>query len=284
MSAGILRISAFLCFVFVLQQPLQAGCVDSVHIKVKPVQCYGLRNGVIDITEIFGGQAPFYFSLDGQSYSTRPTFDLLWAGDYNLYVRDSTGCVTILSVLVPQPEELKVKISLLDTATVVGEWVQLKATVYPPGSVLTDIKWRPPALFPTQNQLTQIARFTEDTDVFVEVRSKDGCIARDILTVQVEETNLYFPNVFRPGSEQDNYFTLFAGDGVERVLLLQVFNRNGSMVFEKRNFLPNDPLIGWDGKWHGQLAPAGVYVWAAQVVFLDGKRHRFSGSVTLLPD
>jgi hypothetical protein len=100
--------------------------------------------------------------------------------------------------------------------------------------------------------------------------------------VAVEQTNLYFPNAFSPDSNQDNYFTLHAGEGVERIVLLQVFNRGGNMVFEKRNFAPNDPQSGWNGKWQGRRAPTGVYPWVAQVQFLDGTKRRYSGGVTLI--
>ena len=282
MPTGIIRFIALLLLLSLFQQPLQAGCIDSVHVKVKPVQCYGLRNGVIEISEVFGGKMPFYFSLDGQSYSTRPMFDLLKAGEYMLYVRDSNGCIIIYPVLVQQPEELKVKLSIQNSTVVAGEWVEITAAVFPSSSVITDIKWRPPGLFAMQQNLNQTVRLLENTDIAIEVRNAGGCIARDILPVEVEATNLYFPNVFRPGSKQDNYFTLFAGDGVEQVLSMQVFNRSGNLVYEKQNFLPNDPQIGWDGKWRGRPAPAGVYAWFAQVKFLDGKQQRYSGNITLI--
>lgn len=284
MHRGLLRVSAFLCLIYLCHQPLIAGCIDSVHLKVKPVQCFGLRNGVIEVSEVFGGTSPFYFSIDGLSYSTRPKFDLLWAGEYRVYVRDSNGCVMIYPILVPQPEELKVKLVMQDSLVVPGAWVQIRAEVYPPASVITEINWRPPAVFSAQNQLTQVAHFYEDTEVAIEVRNANGCIAQDALSVQVETTNLYFPNVFRPGSNQDNFFTLFAGEGVDRVVSMQVYNRAGNLVYEKRNFQPNDPQIGWDGKWRGRPAPAGVYAWIAQIAFLDGHKEHFTGNVTLIQE
>mgnify|MGYP001226933067 CR=1 FL=1 len=93
---------------------------------------------------------------------------------------------------------------------------------------------------------------------------------------------MYFPNVFRPGSGQDNYFTVFAGEGVSKVVVLQVFGRNGDMVYENRNFLPNDPVDAWTGKIGDRTAPPGVYTWLATLEFLDGSRQHYSGNVTLL--
>lgn len=260
----------------------RANCVDSVHVMVKPVQCFGLRNGVIEVIEVMGQHPPYYFSLDAQTFSTRPVFDLLWAGEYILYVRDSTGCVREFPVLVPEPEELKVDLDVNDPYIVAGEPFQIKATVYPPNSDLTAIQWRPPALFPVQNQLTQPVSITKDTDFAIEIRNSDGCIARDNLSIPVEQTNLYVPNAFTPGSNQNNYFTVFSGEGVARVIYLQVYSRGGHLVFENRNFQPNDPLMGWNGKWRNRLAPPGYYVWIAEVEYLDGNRKRMSGGVALV--
>lgn len=259
-----------------------ANCVDSVHINVKPVQCFGLRNGVIEVIEVTGQHPPYYFSLDGQTFSTRPVFDLLWAGEYILYVRDSTGCVREFPVLVPEPEELKVDLDVNDAYIVAGEQFQIKATVYPPNSNLTAIQWRPPALFPVQHQLAQLVSIAENTDFAIEVRNTDGCIARDNLTVPVEQATLYVPNAFSPGSNQNNYFTVFSGEGVARVIYLQVYSRGGHLVFENRNFQPNDPLMGWNGKWRSRPAPAGYYIWIAEVEYLDGDRKRMSGGVALV--
>lgn len=263
---------------------LHAGCIDSVHWEVQAVKCNGLRNGVIEIVKVYSEQPPFYYSLDGQSYSTRPVFDLLWAGEYTLYVRDATGCEQVYNVLVPEPEKLQVSLSIDDTSVVAGSWIQVTATVSPSGANLAAISWRPPGLFAVQNKLVQEIRLVEDTDIAIEIRNQNDCIARDNLSITVEQTNVYFPNVFAPGSSQDNYFTLFAGEGVERIALLQVFDRSGSMVYEKRNFYPNDPQSGWNGKWRGRQAPPGVYPWVAKVEFLDGNTRQFSGSVTLIQE
>lgn len=260
----------------------RASCVDTVLLNVKPVQCFGLRNGVIEVTEVHGYYPPYYFSLDGQTFSTRPVFDLLWAGEYLLHVRDSTGCVKVFPVMVPEPEELKVDLDVNDNSIKAGEEFQIKATVYPSTIQLTAILWRPPSLFPNQNQLVQTVSVAEDTDFAIEIRNANGCIARDNLSVTVEQTNLYVPNAFSPGSNQNNYFTLFSGEGIKRVVYLQVYGRSGHLIFENRNFQPNDPLMGWNGKWRNRLAPPGYYVWMAEVEYLDGSREQLKGGVALV--
>ncbi|HRI60069.1 MAG TPA: gliding motility-associated C-terminal domain-containing protein, partial [Saprospiraceae bacterium] len=279
MSKFLLRLfPAALLFVW-FQRSAVAGCVDSVRLEIKSVQCFGLRNGVVHVDTVFGGEKPFFYSIDGQSYSTNPTFDHLWPGDYILYVRDASNCVRQWPVRVSEPEELLVHLFSGKDVTAAGESFELKAVVTPEGISLQAIEWRPPDLFQRQDTLVQSVQISETTTFAVEVQTKDGCIARDQATVEVEKTNLYFPNVIKPGSNQDAYFTLFAGTGIARIVKMQVYSRGGGLVFERQDFAPNDPVKGWNGRWQGKYVQPGVYPWSTVVEYQDGKQEMFRGTV-----
>ena len=49
-----------------------------------------------------------------------------------------------------------------------------------------------------------------------------------------------------------------------------------------KNFSPGDEMFGWDGTWRGKEADSGVYVFLAEVKFIDGKTEMFKGDVTLI--
>lgn len=272
---------AVLLFLWVLQHAV-ADCVDSVHLEIKAVQCYGLRNGIVHVDTVFGGEKPFFYSLDGQSYSTNPTFDHLWPGNYTLYVRDASNCVRQWAINVAEPEEMRVYL-IPDKNTVrAGEPVELRAVITPESTPLAAVTWRPPDLFQTQDSLIQRVVISETTTFAVSVHTFDGCLACDQATVEVEKINLYFPNIIKPGSSQDAYFTIFAGEGVSRIVLMQVYSRGGGMMFERRDFAPNDPIRGWNGRWQGRYVQPGVYSWTAIVEYLDGKQKHFQGDVTVV--
>lgn len=260
----------------------QSGCIDSVEIRVFPVNCYGLRDGVIRIDTVFGGVPPFYYSLDNNSFSTRPEFDRLWAGEYDLYVRDANGCIFHLYALVPDAEPLSVDLSAVDTVILAGETAVLTAQVSPPHAKLASITWSPAALFPAQASLTQTARPVESLVVWVEVRDSNGCSARAGQSIRVEEPPLFFPNVFMPGSADNGAFTVFGSDVVASVELMQVFSRNGSLLFEQHDFAPNDPTLGWHGRWRGRTVQPGVYSWLTIVRLKNGQSRRYLGSVTVV--
>lgn len=259
-----------------------ASSVDSVRAIVTPVQCYGLRNGVIQVDTVFGGERPFFYSLDGQTFTTNPTFDHLWAGEYMLYVRDASGGTKNWPVKVKEPAELQVKLLVSETTVVAGEPLYLRAVANVETDFLQQIEWRPPSLFTRQDTLKQTVTLTESTQFAVIVHDQNGCVASDAVSVEVEQTNIYFPNVIKPGSASDAYFTVFAGEGVRRVISLQIYSRGGSLVFERLDFPPNAPLEGWGGRWDGKTAQSGVYPYLAVVEFWDGKQVRYEGTVTVV--
>lgn len=262
----------------------QTSCLDSVRLDIQPVRCFGLRNGGIVIDKVFGGQAPYYFSLDGISYSTRPEFDQLWGGAYTLYIRDAFGCIWYQQVQVPEPEELQVKLSVSEDTVTLGQSFTLRAEIVPEGRPLAFISWRPPFLFEHQDTLVQTISLSESTTFAIEVRDYNDCPARDQITVEVKKTNLYFPNAIEPGSNQNSWFTAFAGEGVRRVESLRIYNRVGGLVFEKMQFPPNDPVQGWNGKYRGRPVQSGVYPWLAEIEFNDGHKEQFKGTVTVVRD
>lgn len=282
MSKFLLRLFPAALLLLWFQANAAAACVDSVRLEIHSVQCYGLRNGVVHVDSVYGGEKPFFYSIDGQSYSTNPTLDHLWPGVYTLYVRDASNCVRQWSVTVPEPEELLVQLTAQKDTVALGEPVELRAVVTPEGIPVTAIEWRPPDLFPQQESLAQSVRISETTTFAVEIHTKDGCLARAQTTVEVEKINLYFPNVIKPGSNQDAYFTAFAGEGVARIAAMEIYSRNGGLVFERRDFAPNDPIKGWNGRSQGKYVQPGVYLWNAIVEYSDGRQKRFNGTVTVV--
>ena len=258
------------------------ACVDSIWYKIDSVQCNGLRNGKIFIEKVFGGASPYYYSIDGQSFSTNPNFDHLWAGNYLLHVRDASGCILKIAVEVPQPDEIQVAILVGDTLISPGTPVFLRAIYAPETAIIQGIQWRPPDLFPKQDSLRQTVYIAEKTTFAVELLDNHGCVARNQVSVDVEKIKAYFPNVLKPGSAQNAWFTVFTGEGVQKVAILSIYSRVGAKVFEKVNFPPNDPLKGWNGYWNNQLAQPGVYLWIAEIELLDGTKQHFQGTVTVV--
>lgn len=124
-------------------------------------------------------------------------------------------------------------------------------------------------------------------DTFLEksfqLQTVHGCDSTVLLRVKTIYIRVYFPNVFTPDFNGDNDEWLpYANENVSQILTLRIFDRWGDLVFARDNFQPNQPALGWDGRFRGREALPGVYAWQAEVEFLDGSVGRYSGDLTLL--
>ena len=63
---------------------------------------------------------------------------------------------------------------------------------------------------------------------------------------------------------------------------LKIYNRDFSQFYINQNFLPNDPAHSWDGLFRGQIMNPAVFVYFAEIEFLDGEKRIFKGDVTLM--
>jgi len=130
------------------------------------------------------------------------------------------------------------------------------------------------------------------TKINLLVISSNGCVDSTILQDAFKEGEPVFvfptafsPNTSGPGSGQytrkssDNDVFFPYVEEVPEEYQLKIFNRNGLLIFES-----NDINTGWDGYYHEELVPQGVYVWKARAKFEDGRSVVRMGDVTVLWD
>jgi gliding motility-associated-like protein len=91
---------------------------------------------------------------------------------------------------------------------------------------------------------------------------------------------IFAPNVFSPNNDGDN--DIFYLQGQEATMTqFRIMNRWGNVVFERENIALNDNQNGWNGIFKGEALPQDMYIWVAEVTFLDTYKQVFSGSVLL---
>jgi len=88
---------------------------------------------------------------------------------------------------------------------------------------------------------------------------------------------LFFPNAFTPNDDGLNdIFKPFTAAPLEKYSL-QIYNRWGQMVFTS-----NDPLKGWNGKYHGVDITPGVYVYLCSYKFYNKSQDMMKGTVIVV--
>jgi hypothetical protein len=264
----------------------------SADIVTSDVRCFGEDNGVITVQNVLGGSPPYLYSFNDGPFTDQTTYTDLGPGDYTIVVQDSKGCTQMLDFQILEPDELTVDLIGEfegDEGIVnLGDSLFLQLEVSVPFGALDAVSWFPPELLACDTCSSTWAYPTLQTTFSVTVED-GGCVAEDDLTVFVKKNRpVYVPNVFAPGgggSPENEIFRIFAGPQVSRVKNFLVFNRWGETVFEVQNYDPKDASnlnIGWDGTFRGELMDPGVFVWFAEIEFIDGEVDIYEGDVTLL--
>lgn len=254
-----------------------------VELVVSDATCAGNeQDGAIEILQAGGGAGPYLFGLSQGNLGNDSLFTGLTPNAYLVYVLDGLGCLESFPATVAPPPPLALQTSV-DVAIRMGESTQLDAFTINDQNVL--FSWSPPDSLSCTDCPDPLAfplRTTGYTVTALDTVSL--CSASGFLRVTVsEQRELYFPNVFSPdGDGRNDRFTLYGGPEVRLIKYLQIYNRWGSLVFERTNFLPGNEADGWDGTYRDKSLEPGVYLYFAEVEFLDGIVQKYGGDITLI--
>lgn len=262
-----------------INEPAEA--VSALYDAVD-VTCYEDRDGVINITPT-GGVGPYEYSLDGTTFDANDSKVGLPAGDYTYYVRDDNGCIHSEVVTIGEPDEFTVDLGP-DLDIILGETVQLE--VIPTNGVPDyTYMWTPTEnLSCTECGNPTVDSLQDDRYITVLVEDSRGCTAEDDIYIRIEKPRLVFiANAFTPNDDGNNdWLFVQGGNGTQRVVSFQVFDRWGELVYETTDAPLNDSDYGWDGTYKGQDMNGGVFVWVAEVEFEDGERIVYKGSTVMI--
>ena len=111
--------------------------------------------------------------------------------------------------------------------------------------------------------------------------SDSGCIAKDDVTIFVE-SSLFLPTAFTPNNDNLNDLYRPITRGIKIITRFSIFNRQGQIIYEVKNFSPGKTSIGWDGKFHGQDQDPSAYMYIAEAVSDKGQNISSKGSFLLL--
>ncbi len=275
----------------------QAGCVflDSftltappeldISFDLIPPRCFGGRDGSLIINSVQGGAKPYTLAINGLTAVVTDTFPQtlgqLLAGDYTLDITDANGCVTEEDILLPSPLPLNVDLGP-DVTISFGDSTIINAIHN--STSLDTFFWTPVSFLDTPDSLTTFAKPPESQIYSISVSDTFGCTASDQIRIVVVKTRrVFLPNIINPASEKtNNIFSVYAGPEVSKVRSMQIYDRWGEMLFENKDFFPNDPQFGWDGHSRGKEVNPGVYVYVVVIEYINGTTEVFSGDVTVV--
>jgi len=260
-------------------QPITLSNFDTLQF----VQCFGDRFVFGGLEPAGGTNSGFRYSINNGNLMSVSDSILLSAGTYDLEIRDQDGCPLDTVFTILEPNEVVVELGP-DVEINLGDSHTLRAE-HDPEEIINFYEWNP--LDPDESQPGQAYTVTpmDDTVYGVRIENSDGCADEDEVMIRVRrDRNIYIPNIITTGINDANAsFSIYAGQGVESIEYLRVFDRWGNLVHEEDQMQGNPLGSGvWDARLNGRLVEPGVYVYIARVVFADGEILEYKGDVTVI--
>ena len=168
-----------------------------------------------------------------------------------------------------------------DTTVNTGNTLQLSAKY---SADVSAINWTPPNGLSCTNCATPRAEIKGTVTYRVTASNQGGCVSSDDITITAvcNGNNWFIPNTFSPNGDGVNDVFYVRGKGLYNIHSLRIFNRWGQSVFERKNFMANDPAAGWDGKINGKIADMDVYVYIVEIICDNSNIIPYKGNVALL--
>ena len=268
------------------------GCEDSEDIEINiPVvdldpimaingeSCFGEADGSLFIDTVIGGQAPYLFALMSDNFTTNNVFENLQPGNYTLTIQDADGCESQTEVIISPASSLIVDLGD-DQHINLGDSLELSFFT---NMIIDTIIWDFEESLSCLDCQEPMVNPFEQTNYTVTLIDVNGCIESDQITIFVDKRrNVYIPNTFSPNDDGFNdYFMIYGGPEVEIIHDFKIYNRWGAVMYSASNFSPNDPLFAWDGRHRGKEVNPAVFVYFAEIEFVDGRKEILRGDITL---
>jgi gliding motility-associated-like protein len=247
------------------------GCIVKDSITVLPPYALPQPKLGADFTLCIGQQRtlnPGNFSLyKWQDGSIASNYTIKNPGTYYVTVTDSHKCIAsdtvIMSKLLPPPSDF---LKASDTVC------QYSSITVSPVRGFSSYLW-------SNNTFQKATTITTAGIYTLTVTDSAGCSGKDTIQVIGKTcfTGVFIPNAFTPNSDSRNDIFKPTVFGVTLQYRLQVFSRYGELVFNS-----NDPSLGWDGNYKGNVQPGGAYTWQCWYQLPGAEPVYKRGSVLLL--
>ncbi|QES88260.1 PKD domain-containing protein [Rhizosphaericola mali] len=204
--------------------------------------------------------------------------------DYFLYAKSENTCADeSATVHVETHESPVVSFPKNEMTVAAGEQFYTNPTIISNIGSLT-YNWSPTTQ--VSNALVENPSIIGDNNITYTLSAKNsyGCAASDSIDVNVlcSTSKSFIPSAFTPNNDGRNDKFYVRGYGIKSIRHFYIADRWGKILFEKNNVQSNDYSQGWDGRSSGDLAPAGTYVYYAQLECTEGNIYTLKGTVVLI--
>jgi len=193
----------------------------------------------------------------------------LAAGKYPVVysVTNDAGCTSSASrsVIIAPPPRIQIPRQL---TVLKGESVEIKTSL--PDNA--KVQWLPETGLDNARALRPVATPARTTTYQLKIQTTEGCAMEQLVEIVV--IDLKIPNGFTPNADGQNDTWELEGIRNYPNCSVEIVNRWGNVVFKSEGYFAE-----WDGRYHDQPLPVGVYYY---VVYLRESGYKLTGDVNII--
>ncbi|NRA52384.1 MAG: gliding motility-associated C-terminal domain-containing protein [Phaeodactylibacter sp.] len=269
---------------FTVEARDETGCMDVADVIIEEVPALLLQldfvrgcgpgESALQVTGN-GGNDGLSYQLNSGPSQASGLFTGLSAGNYQLSVSDSLGCISeVLEVAVPGATPLNLNIQEIISARCAA----------PNGELLLSASGgTSPYFFAVEGVEQSTPRFDNLSSgvLSVLVIDAEGCSRGDSVLL-VSDCPIYAPSAFSPnGDGRNDRFELFSGLPFF-VVKYQIFDRWGGLLFESGGFNSDSFEQYWDGTAAGEPLNTGYFTYFIEVLDANDQPIALEGGVMLV--
>jgi gliding motility-associated-like protein len=247
--------------------------------------CFGDET-LLQITDVTGGSGNYTFNInDGVLFDIGDPV-MIPSGIYIIHVFDDSGCSDDSTYIIMEPNPILVSIGPDDPVVDLGDSLFISGHVDQSDNPIVMTSWM--STMPVSCDTcygTWVFNFIP-TEYTWTVTDTNGCQGSASIIVDVDyDRDVFMPTIFSPNQDgRNDEFKIYSGRGVELINYFNIYDRWGNLVHTETNLIPDTGGTGtWDGTFDGQPLSPGVYVYIAEITFLDNHTKLvYRGDVTLV--
>ncbi len=261
------------------------GCFDTtaINLKVFPKPRIQIAPDTAicegDSIQLFGSGAPNYTWQPSDGLSNplipNPLASPFKSTNYKLTVKDSNECATTDSLLLTVYNRPLITLEP-DSLIYLGEKINI---VKENNQANVIYSWTPPTGLSCDDCSDPIAKPLVSTWYYLKTTDPKGCfeITDSIFIDVYDGFTAELPTAFSPNGDGNNDIIFVKGWGIKELLVYQIYNRWGELVFESNNL-----EVGWDGTYKGQPQAMDTYIYVIKALGYNDQVIEKKGNITLL--
>ncbi|MGB3078969.1 MAG: gliding motility-associated C-terminal domain-containing protein, partial [Saprospiraceae bacterium] len=250
------------------------------NLVIENILCFGDQSGVVSLSGMQGGVAPYVTSLDSSSFQMDLSYHDLMPGNHELRILDQNGCLSEEQFLLTEPDHWTLSLGS-DTTVLYGTSFDLAPVINGQPTGLLQFTWSDRLC---DNCGSRMIEINKGSAFSVTATDENGCTSEDEVIIDVSiKHDVFIPNIFSPNGDQVNDLLMISTSrGLKEIEEFAIFDRWGNLVFSQLHGQPEDSSVAWDGLMNGKPLNAGVYAYKLIAEFQDGVRVTRFGDITLI--